>query len=153
MSDLNDIVDQLSDLGQDLPDDINDIIRQVLTNEIEKWRSRAPEDTGQLKSSIQLQLLDPYTWGVSFLQYGLFQNFGVRGTQSDPGTFATSGPSFGTPYQFKSKTIGGDLPFAVRKSIAQWGLKPQPWFLMPGETLDLLTTRLAQEVENRLTLL
>jgi len=153
MSDLDDIINELGDLGQDLPNDINDIIRQVLSNEVQKWRTRAPEDTGALKQSISLQMMDPYTWGISFLDYGLYQNFGVRGVTSDPGVFATQNPSFGTPYQFKSQVVGGSLPFAARKTIAQRGLKPQPWFLLPGESLDLLTDRLAQEVERQLTLL
>lgn len=153
MSDLDQLINDLNDLGQELPRDINDIVRSVLEQEVNKWRQRAPEDTGQLKNSIRLTLLNSNTWGVSFLSYGLFQNFGVRGTESDPGVFATQSPSFGTPYQFKSKAIGGDLPFAVRQSIAQLGLRPQPWFLMPGETLDQLTERLAQEVDRQLKLL
>jgi len=154
MSDLNDIINELSDIGEDLTDDINDIVRQVLQQEVNIWRQRAPRDTGALQQSIQLRLLDPYTWGIEFLDYGLYQNFGVRGTESDPGAFSASGSqTFGTPYQFKSKTIGGPLPFAVRQSIARYGLKPQPWFLLPGETVDLIADRVARAVEQRLQLL
>ena len=67
---------------------------------------------------------------VSMEDYGLYQDSGINGIkQSVP----SSGESFYPPGQFRSKTIGGPLSFAVRKSIAEKGLKPRP-FIVKGLT-------------------
>jgi hypothetical protein len=51
------------------------------------------------------------------LIYGVFQDLGVNGSKVNRGS----------PFQFRSQTIGGRLPFAVRKSIAEKGLRARNW--------------------------
>jgi hypothetical protein len=47
----------------------------------------------------------------------------------------------GSPFQFRSKTVGGNLPFAVRKSIAEKGLRAKNWStLTPQEEAQINST-------------
>ena len=89
--------------------------------------------TGQLAQSIQGETYSregKIGIQVSMEDYGLYQDSGINGIkQSVP----SNGESFYPPGQFRSKTIGGPLPFAVRKSIAEKGLKPRP-FIVQGLT-------------------
>jgi hypothetical protein len=57
--------------------------------------------------------------------YGFYQDSGVKGVGKNK--VSANGESFYPPGQFKSEVIGGPLPFAVRFSIAQEGLKPRPF--------------------------
>ena len=67
---------------------------------------------------------------VSMEDYGIYQDSGINGIKQQ---VPKRGESFYPPGQFRSKTIGGNLPFAVRKSIAEKGLKPRP-FIVKGLT-------------------
>ena len=60
--------------------------------------------------------------------YGVYQDTGVSGTKK---SYTKAAESLYAPGQFKSKVIGGPLPFAVRKSIAENGLRPRP-FIQSG---------------------
>ena len=67
---------------------------------------------------------------VSMEDYGIYQDSGISGIKQK---VPRNGQSFYPPGQFRSKVIGGTLPFAVRKSIAEKGLKPRP-FIVKGLT-------------------
>lgn len=60
--------------------------------------------------------------------YGVYQDTGVNGLKK---SYTKPAESLYPPGQFKSKVIGGPLPFAVRKSIAENGLRPRP-FIQKG---------------------
>jgi hypothetical protein len=57
--------------------------------------------------------------------------------------FSPNPESLFNPGQFVKKTIGGPLPFPVRKSIAEKGFRPRP-FIIPA------VTRLLQNLEPEL---
>ena len=85
--------------------------------------------TGQLAQSIQGETYSrqgKIGIQVSMEDYGLYQDSGINGIKQ---TVPKSGYSFYPPGQFRSKVIGGPLPFAVRKSIAENGLKPRPFIV------------------------
>jgi hypothetical protein len=89
--------------------------------------------TGQLAQSIQGETYSregKIGIQVSMEDYGLYQDSGINGIKQ---TVPKSGYSFYPPGQFRSKVIGGPLPFAVRKTIAEKGLKPRP-FIVQGLT-------------------
>jgi len=67
---------------------------------------------------------------VSMADYGIYQDSGISGIKQK---VPSNGQSFYPPGQFRSKVIGGNLPFAVRKSIAEKGLQPRP-FIVQGLT-------------------
>ena len=82
------------------------------------------------------------------LNYGVFQNYGVDGTKEARATGVEKGV-FGLPagarFKFKSQTIGGSLPFPVRRSIAERGLKPKSFFSIAG-IKDEVILRLEEEL-------
>lgn len=89
--------------------------------------------TGQLAQSIQGETYSrqgKIGIQVSMEDYGLYQDSGINGIKQ---TVPKSGYSFYPPGQFRSKVIGGPLPFAARKTIAEKGLKPRP-FILQGLT-------------------
>jgi hypothetical protein len=147
---IDNLADQIRDIGQDLAPDLMELIGRALDVEIARWQSQAPVDTGALKASIQKRMIDPYTWGVSFLEYGLYQNFGVMGTNNATSQIGVAGfvsaedrPSSGDKYGFKSSMIGGKLPFGVRVAIARDGINANPWFAATDQQLDQILQRVA----------
>ena len=85
-------------------------------------------DTGALARSprFKVQLINGNPELLVFLDdYGFYQDSGVKGVGQNRVT--PNGESFYPPGQFKSEVIGGPLPFPVRFSIAQKGLKPRPF--------------------------
>lgn len=109
--------------------DLSTILTQIGTEITTSVRAKAPEDTGALKRSIQFGVT-PTSLTLEMLNYGIFQNYGVDGTEQSParGVERGFGVSEGYRFSFKSQTIGGSLPFPVRRSIAQRGLKPKSFF-------------------------
>ena len=91
--------------------------------------------TGALGRSIQDEVLvinEIPTLQIEMLEYGIFQDSGVKG-RGNRNVVVADAESLFPPGQFKSKVIGGPLPFPVRKSIAERGLKPRP-FIIPAVT-------------------
>ena len=85
-------------------------------------------DTGALARSprFKVQLINGNPELLVFIDdYGFYQDSGVKGVGQNRVT--PNGESFYPPGQFKSEVIGGPLPFPVRFSIAQKGLKPRPF--------------------------
>jgi hypothetical protein len=84
--------------------------------------------TGNLARSVEYRVLGK-VMTISMVDYGIYLDSGVKGTTKN--TVVPDSNSLFAPGQFKSKVIGGPLPFAVRKSIAQKGLEPKP-FILPA---------------------
>jgi hypothetical protein len=97
------------------------------------YRDKVPVKTGALRRSLSYKIGvigGTYTLSLGYLLYGAFQDLGVKGTM---GSFASARNS---PFQFKSKTIGGSLPFAVRREIAEAGLRAKNWTELNEQDLE-----------------
>ena len=107
-------------LAQFLQDNLKDgILNQGLFNQ------------GTLANSVKVEYQDSDKdprFSLTMENYGFYQDSGVNGTKSG---FSPNPESLFSPGQFKKKTIGGGLPFAVRKSIAEKGFRPRP-FIVPA---------------------
>ena len=87
--------------------------------------------TGKLANSVKVEYKDDAKeprFSLTMENYGFYQDSGVNGTI---GKFSANPESLFSPGQFKKKVIGGPLPFAVRKSIAEKGFRPRP-FIIPA---------------------
>jgi len=87
--------------------------------------------TGRLANSVKVNYSDDDKeprFSLSMENYGFYQDSGVNGTKSG---FTPNPESLFEPGQFKSKVIGGSLPFPARKSIAEKGFRPRP-FIVPA---------------------
>lgn len=127
------IAAQIEDIGIDIPQSLNDSIFAAAQLVVEELKANPdfPVDTGNLRNSLRARIIDGQFLGITMLNYGYFQNFGVAGTANtkrqfgvDPIVASFLPPREGNTYSFnKQKTmIGGDLPFGVRKSIHKNGL-------------------------------
>lgn len=131
------IAQEISDLGIDLPQSLADVIQAAADIAIENIKAglqTSPDSSGALRSSITAIVDEAeLTLGISMLDYGYFQNFGVIGTKNrtiqkegglDKATAEAFGVSEGYEFKFNSdnKMIGGDLPFGVRVKIHRDGL-------------------------------
>ena len=135
---VEEFANRLSAFGESF-NDLTQILQEFGDEVTAEIKSKAPVDTGALRSSIEASAT-PSQLKLEMLDYGLFQNYGVAGTESDPGA-KTSEPQWGTygnkKFQFGAKTIGGDLAFGVRLKIARQGLKPKNFFSVATLARDL----------------
>lgn len=100
---------QLAQFGQQL----NNLDAHLLTigaELIAQIKMVAPEDIGELKRKLQA-VVDNNTLKIAMLDYGLYQNFGVSGTQDSLGQTVTgvleeSMPRNGEFYAFKTRRFG-----------------------------------------------
>jgi hypothetical protein len=140
---LGEYTDQLEDLNSSLTPLVNQMVNDL--------KSDAPDNKGDLRRSIVGAVRD-YQVEFGMLGYGIAQNYGVKGTKSSYGVEPIQDgiPGAGSTMSFKSKTIGGNLPYGVRKSIAEKGLKPKNWFDMDEMTQLIVDeiTRLTTENNN-----
>ena len=117
---IKNIREVLEQLAQFLQDNLKDgIINKGIFNK------------GTLANSVKVNYSDDDKeprFSLSMENYGFYQDSGVNGTKSG---FTPNPESLFSPGQFKSKVIGGSLPFAVRKSIAEKGFRPRP-FIVPA---------------------
>jgi hypothetical protein len=95
------------------------------------YRDKVPVKTGALRRSLSYKILvnrGTYTLSLGYLFYGTFQDLGVNGTLRN----------HNSPYSFSSNriAIGGSLPFAVRKSIAEQGIRPKNWTELNEQDLE-----------------
>ena len=145
---VDEFIAQLEEFGQRAVD-LSDILSQVGSEITTKIKADAPSDTGALKSSISFEVnQDSLT--LEMLNYGVFQNYGVGGTKSSPVTLKrVEGGIFGIPagtrFRFKSLTIGGSLPYPVRRSIVERGLQAKSFFSIADITQEV-TERLEEEI-------
>tara|TARA_R110000772_G_scaffold32192_2_gene79024 strand:- start:10193 stop:10642 length:450 start_codon:yes stop_codon:yes gene_type:complete len=143
---VDEMVGRLDRFGQRATD-LSDILTQIGSEITTQIRSRAPQDTGALKSSIGFSVTTN-SLALQMLNYGVFQNYGVDGTEQSPARGVEKG-IFGLPegykFKFTSKTIGGSLPFPVKRSIAERGLKPKSFFSI-ADLKDEVILRLEEEL-------
>jgi len=137
---------RLSQFGQQATN-LSDILTNIGSEVTSSIKRSAPVSTGALKASIQFSVnQDSLTLGM--LNYGVFQNYGVDGTKEQRAISVEEG-IFGVPagykFRFKSQTIGGSLPFPVKRSIAERGLKPKQFFSIRDLT-DEVVLRLQEEL-------
>ena len=146
---VEDFINDLQGLGEQITNLENDLL-EIGLRIVNDMRSRVPVDSGALRNSIT-SVVTSNSLTISMLSYGMFQNYGVRGTQSG---FADSvpqeiepSPRSGNTYQFNSiyRMIGGPLPFGARVNIHKFGLRPQRFF-----NLDEIADILEQELQNRI---
>ncbi len=146
---VDEFIGELQEFGRratDLSDILTGIGQEITTD----LKRNAPGPvTGNLKSSISFQVTQD-SLSIEMLDYGVFQNYGVGGTKSSPiGLKPVEGGIFGIPenhrFQFKSQTIGGSLPFPVRRSIAQRGLQPKSFFSIADLTKEVVL-RIEEEI-------
>ena len=106
-------------------------------------------NTNALYNSIDVEAINEATISFSILNYGLYQNYGVFGTNNkstvDPVKDGFGTISRGTTFKFSKETIGGSLPFGVRKSIAEKGLNAKRFF----DVADI-STRFAVEMQTEI---
>ena len=110
----------MSYVSTKIDEDLRDALKEVGNYIVSVFRLKAPKDTGRLRNSISYSITetrDGLQIRIGYLAYGVFQDLGVNGTKVNRGS----------PFQFRSQTVGGNLPFAVRKSIAEKGLIAKNW--------------------------
>ena len=133
------IAAQLQDIGTDLPQSLEVALQQAAAIAIEeiKQNPNFPVNTGRLKNSLQARIIDGQFLGITMLNYGYYQNFGVEGTQNTTRQFGVDDivktflpPREGDTYKFnkQNKMIGGDLPFGARVNIHRNGLNAKRFF-------------------------
>jgi hypothetical protein len=101
-------------------DSVRESLKSIGDLILDIYRDKVPVDKGNLRRSLSYRILlnsGAYQLQLGYLFYGAFQDLGVNGTKVNRGS----------PFQFRSTTIGGSLPFAVRKSIAEQGLRAKNW--------------------------
>lgn len=149
------IAAQLADIGTDLPQILSEAIQAAANRTIEEVKRGAPVDSGALRDSITARVIDDQYLGISMLDYGWFQNFGVQGTKNTSTTFGVTPlvaeflpPRNGSNYSFNNdkSMIGGDLAFGVRKSIHQKGLNAKS-FINIDNIVDRITELVQENLE------
>jgi hypothetical protein len=101
-------------------DSVRESLKSIGDLILDIYRDKVPVKTGALRRSLSYRILvngGVYSLSLGYLFYGTFQDLGVNGTLRNRNS----------PYSFNSTTIGGTLPFAVRKSIAEQGLRAKNW--------------------------
>ena len=139
------ILEQTKYVEKDVPANLTRLATEIQL----EMSKNAPVNTGELRSSIKT-ITDGYQLTISMLDYGYFQSFGVNGTKKNvanglPEIIASAfGVAEGYEYQFKSKVISdkSGLPYPVRKKIAEFGIKPQPFY--PSDVTDKIVEILIQ---------
>lgn len=112
-------------------------------------RSGIKRQTGSLYNSVQVTVTEE-GYKLTFNDYGLFLDEGVRGTIS-----GVSGQGFiGQDFSFtgRFKMIGGNLPYGVRTNIYKFGITPRPWIedaikLIEDAVVVGIEEQLAPEIE------
>jgi len=85
--------------------------------------------TGELGRSVKVTYDEQNSsFDIRMEDYGFYQDSGVSGIRIKQ---PSNPESLFNPGQFRSKVIGGPLPFPVRKSIAEKGFRPRP-FIVPA---------------------
>jgi hypothetical protein len=150
MADVQDFLDQLSDLGTRV-DSVDLLLSEIGSQIVNDITARAPVDTGALKSSIR-SVVENNILRIQMLYYGPFQNYGVVGTLEDRAVDVPFGinppPREGSKYKFRlvDAPVGGRLPYAARMTIRRRGLASQGFF-----DLNQIKNSIIQKLENSFT--
>ena len=146
---VDEFVNELGDLGEQISNLENDLL-EIGLGIVNDMKARVPVDSGALRNSIT-SVVTNNSITITMLAYGMFQNYGVRGTQSGSADTVPQEveptPREGGSYSFNSiyRMIGGPLPFGARVNIHRFGLRPQRFF-----NINEIATRLEQELANRI---
>ena len=124
---------QLGDLGENLMD-MQTILTEIAGRIVDDIKNDAPVNSGDLKRSIQARITDSELQ-IEMLNYGLFQNYGVKGTQDN---IANEVPEFGIEPQPR------ESPFYSFKT-RRFGIRPQPFF-----DIEDMSEVITEYVANRL---
>lgn len=124
----------MSDISNDIQSAYNDLLLEAANELVTYLKGEAPEKTGALKNSIQATV-NGNDIEVSYLRYGVYQDFGVKGWDNKNGPNAS-------PFQFKYRNdgdtnkrpgpIGGSYgTYAGRVAIRKYGLEAKYWASNP----------------------
>ena len=145
-----DFFSELESFGENI-DNLSNNLLALGAEIVGELKANAPVDNSGLRNSIQA-VVEDNTLSIEMLNYGIFQNYGVDGTQRQVAdavpSFGILQPSAGRKFGFSTDNtmIGGSLSYGVRTSIHQKGLKPQHWFDFPD-----IVERIQDEITNRIT--
>ncbi len=126
-------------------DNIKDIVLTYADQYAREMGNRAPRKTGRLADSYRgVAKVEQGKFVIEVFgeDYGIYLDSGVNGTEQP---IQRNSRSLNPPGQFKSKVIGGPLPFGARFSIAQNGLKPQPFL---QDAIDVVNTSFVADLED-----
>ena len=105
---VEEFANELEGLGQSITR-LDDILLATGGRLVQQMKAAAPVDTGDLKNSIQA-VVENNQLQIQMLVYGMFQNFGVKGTEDSLGITVPEGvspiPRQGDKYSFQSRRFG-----------------------------------------------
>jgi|TARA_R110000851_G_scaffold246530_1_gene399181 hypothetical protein len=111
---VDELVADLGMLGQELSDP-QSLLTELAEPIVAEMKRRAPVDTGALRNSIGYTV-NGNQIEFDMLYYGMFQNYGVKGTQD-----STALP---VPFGLLQPRVGNTYSFTKRR----FGLRPQTFF-------------------------
>lgn len=144
-------LDKLDSLGRDIAEEFTEAtknsIESIANRLVKLLQQNAPDNSGNLQSSISALPIEQTSNGwvlkISMEDYGIYQDAGVKGTES--GTSLGQALGYGRDFAYTDKmpptnfsTIGGQSlgqwadannvsKFAVAKSIFKRGLRATKW--------------------------
>ena len=104
---VDDYISDLSALGEELTDP-QLMLTELGTGITEEMKRLAPVDTGALRNSIGYNI-NGNQITFDMLYYGMFQNYGVKGTEDSRGIpvpFGLLPPRVGDTYSFRKRRFG-----------------------------------------------
>jgi hypothetical protein len=147
---VDDFIQDLDQFGVNIQDVSVELaqVGEAITNEV---RSKAPVLTGALKSSIRVFVTNN-SLAIDMLDYGVFQNYGVKGVTSSRGSVnePENGISFGgmaatTRFQFGTGNFStGGRPWGAYYS----GIAAQSFFSIETLADDIQETLAQNLIEN-----
>lgn len=129
---IEDFEKQLDQFGQSL-NNIDLYLLEISGNIVSELKAKSPYDTGELRKSIRSQVSNNQM-EIKMLNYGAFQNYGVKGTNDSRANRVQFGveprPRVEPFYSFQSR---------------QFGIKPKNFFNM-----DNITTMVTDHLQKRI---
>ena len=104
---VDELVADLGMLGQELSDP-QSLLTEIAEPIVAEMKRRAPVDTGALRNSIGYEI-NGTELSFDMLYYGMFQNYGVKGTEDSRGLpvpFGLLPPRVGNTYSFRKRRFG-----------------------------------------------
>ena len=104
---VDEFISDLSALGEELSDP-QSILTEIGSGITEEMKRLAPVDTGALRNSIGYTI-NANRITFDMLYYGMFQNYGVKGTEDNRGLpvpFGLLPPRVGNTYSFRKRRFG-----------------------------------------------
>ena len=130
---IDDFIKDLEGFGESL-NNIDLYLLEVSGNIVSELKSKAPVDTGELRKSIRSRVANNQM-EINMLNYGAFQNYGVKGTQDNRANQVQFGvqprPKVEPFYSFQSR---------------RFGIKPKNFF-----NIDNITNMVEEHIQKRIT--